>query len=242
MKADPAAQQALLQLVESDTRASQLRHQQKSLPEHAKIAELMAERAQLVEDYTQAETEVSDLQRELRKAESDLDPVRARRVRDQERVDSGAVGDPKALRSMLEEIEHLGRRISDLEDAELELMEAADIAEKRFTMIAERRTVLEDEIRGLMKQRDAQVGELDGKIAEIGAERAAVVGGLPDALVARYDKVATLRGTGAAALVQRRCSGCRLDIDAAELRQIQAAAPDEVVTCDECGRILVREG
>lgn len=240
MKADPAAQQELLQLAEHDTRTSQLTHQQKALPEHARIAELMGERGQLLEDYTQAETELSDLQRELKKAEADIEPVRARRVRDQERVDSGAVTDPKALRGLLEEIEHLGRRIGDLEEAELEVMEAADIAQKRFAMIAERRTAIEGDIRALMRTRDEQVKALAGQAEVVAQARAAVAQGLPAALVAKYDKVAANRGTGAAQLVQRRCTGCRLDIDAAELRAIEAAPADEVVTCDECGRILVR--
>jgi predicted nucleic acid-binding Zn-ribbon protein len=45
---------------------------------------------------------------------------------------------------------------------------------------------------------------------------------------------------GAAELHQRRCLGCRLEINAADLRQFAAAAPDEVLRCEECGRILVR--
>jgi uncharacterized protein len=45
---------------------------------------------------------------------------------------------------------------------------------------------------------------------------------------------------GAAALVQRRCQGCRLELNAADLREITAAAEDEVLRCEECQRILVR--
>lgn len=239
MKADPTAQRSLLRLAEMDTRAAQLAHQQKSLPEHARIAEMMAERKQLVEDYTESETKLSDVQREVKRSENDLEPVRARRARNQERVDSGA-GDPKALRSMLEEIEHLDKRISDLEDAELELMEAADIAQKHFDMIAQRRTALEDEIRGVMRERDARLQEIQADVDENATARAELAKSLPEPLLARYDKIAATRGTGAAELAQRRCTGCRLEVDAAELREMLAAPVDEVVTCDECGRILVR--
>jgi predicted nucleic acid-binding Zn-ribbon protein len=47
-------------------------------------------------------------------------------------------------------------------------------------------------------------------------------------------------GVGAAELRQRRCTGCQLEINAAELREFAAAAEDEVLRCEECGRILIR--
>ena len=47
-------------------------------------------------------------------------------------------------------------------------------------------------------------------------------------------------GTGAAPLVQRRCGGCRLDLNAVDLSRIRNAPEDEVLRCEECGRILVR--
>ena len=45
---------------------------------------------------------------------------------------------------------------------------------------------------------------------------------------------------GAAALVQRRCSGCQLQVNAADLVRYRHASPDEVLRCEECNRILVR--
>lgn len=47
-------------------------------------------------------------------------------------------------------------------------------------------------------------------------------------------------GFGAAELQHGRCSGCRLDANAADLRAYAAAPADQVIRCEECGRILVR--
>ena len=44
----------------------------------------------------------------------------------------------------------------------------------------------------------------------------------------------------AAELRQRRCTGCRLELNGADLRDIAAAPEDEVLRCPDCGRILVR--
>lgn len=195
----------------------------------------------MLADYTAAETEVSDLTRAQAKAETDLEPVRARRVRDQERLDSGSVTDPKSLRGLLDEVEHLGRRISDLEDAELEVMEQLEEATARFEATKTRRSDIEDEIRGLMKERDRQVAALDSQLQHVAANRETLVEKLPAVLVSYYERIRDKHsGLGVAELVERRCTGCRLDLNAADLRAFASAAPDEMLLCEECGRILVR--
>jgi predicted nucleic acid-binding Zn-ribbon protein len=45
---------------------------------------------------------------------------------------------------------------------------------------------------------------------------------------------------GAAALRAGRCQGCHLTLNTVDLNQIRASAPDEVIRCEECRRILVR--
>jgi predicted nucleic acid-binding Zn-ribbon protein len=201
----------------------------------------LAERKMLLGDYTEAETIVSDLTREQAKAEADLEPVRARLARNQQRVDTGSVSDPKVLQGLTEEIAHLGRRISDLEDAELELMQKLEDATARFAEIQARRSSLEDEIRGLMAERDVQVVALDSQLQHARANRETVVAKLPAGLVSYYERIRDKHsGLGAAELVEGRCGGCRLEVNAAELRAFAEAAPDQLHLCEECGRILVR--
>ncbi|NNG18429.1 hypothetical protein HJ590_02350 [Naumannella sp. ID2617S] len=224
-----------------DTEIAQLQHQRASLPEHARIASMLADRKRLLADYTRAETEVSDLTRDQSRAEADLEPVRARKVRDQQRIDSGSVSDPKSLQGLIDEVQHLTRRISDLEDAELEVMEQLEKATATFEELQARRGELETEIRALMKTRDAQVAELDTKLGHADTERRALAEKLPQPLLAAYEKLrANHGGLGAAELRHGRCSGCRLDVNAADLRAFAAAPADEVLRCEECGRILVR--
>jgi predicted nucleic acid-binding Zn-ribbon protein len=60
-------------------------------------------------------------------------------------------------------------------------------------------------------------------------------------LLTLYDRLrAKNGGVGAAALAHGRCGGCSLELNAADLRDIVAAAADDVIRCEECGRILVR--
>jgi len=71
------------------------------------------------------------------------------------------------------------------------------------------------------------------------ADRAAA--GIPDALLALYERIRTQTGgTGAAMLKARQCQGCRLELYGNELSAVRNADPHEVVRCENCGRILVR--
>jgi len=198
-------------------------------------------RAALAADLVAADTAVADLELEQANAESELEPVRQRLVRNQHRIADGTVADPKALGSLIEEVEHLQRRIATLEDAELEVMEQLESAQADREKLRAEAAVLDEELATLTAKRDAQLSELDADVAERQGERAAIVPEIPADLMALYHKVgATRGGVGAAELRQRRCTGCQLEINAAELRQFAAAPADEVLRCEECGRILIR--
>jgi len=241
MKAAPEAQRRLLDLQALDTAIAQAQHRRRQLPEHAAIARAQAERVRLGEELTAARTRVYDLEQEQAKAEADLEPVRARKVRDQRRVDDGSVTDPKQLRALLDEIEHLGRRIGELEDAQLEGMERLEASQAEAAELAARRASGEDDLRAQLASRDAKLAELDAEIARLGGERAAIAAALPADLLTVYAKTAERSGgVGAAELKQGRCGGCQLQLHAADLAAFRAAAADEVLRCEECNRILVR--
>ena len=240
MQAAATAQLRLLALQSIDTAIAQLQHRRRSLPELAQIAAGQQARRRQGEQLIAANTAVSDLELDVAKAEADLVPVRERLERDQQRVNSGAVTDPKQLNALLDEIAHLRRRISDLEDVELELMESLDEASTARDEVVAARSEGEAELRALLTSRDEQLGVIDGELAERNTERAGIAAELPAGLVDLYDRIRAKSGSGAAALVRRRCSGCQLEATAADLNRYRTAAPDEVLRCEECNRILVR--
>jgi uncharacterized protein len=241
IRADKDAQLRLLDLQTRDTTLAQLHHRRQTLPQHAMVAKLQAERAALSSDLVAAETAISDLELEQEKAESDLDPVRERLARNQARIADGSVADAKALSSMVDEVSHLKKRISDLEDAELEVMEQLEAAIASRETLQTRIDQVDSDVIETTAERDRQVSALDAEMAGLRAERAEITPLIPADLLALYDKIgASHGGVGAAELRQRRCTGCQLEINAADLRTFSAAADDEVLRCEECGRILIR--
>lgn len=239
MKAAPEMQVRLLDLQTLDTRLAQLDHARTRVPEIAALAEAQERLTRNRDDLVRAETTLSDVRRELTRAEADVQQVRDRAARDQSRLDSGQ-GSPKDLTALQHELESLGRRQSDLEDIELEVMERAESAETEAEQLRAAQQGLETETADLTAARDAALAALDAERAEVAAPRESLVAELDDALVALYERVREHSGTGAAALRARRCGGCQLELNTVELARIAKAPGDEVLRCEECNRILVR--
>jgi uncharacterized protein len=241
LKADPFVQLRLLDLQALDTTLAQLAHRRKTLPELAEISRLDAAVDGLRDGIVRAETELSDLQREQDKFEREIDQVRARKSRDEERLNSGAITNPKQLQEIEHEIETLTRRQSDLEDGELEVMEKVETVQKELdALVAQREQHLAD--RAVAEQRrDDAFADIDADVERITAERAEMATTFPDDLLALYERIrAKEGGIGAAAIGHGRCGGCRLDLMQNEISDFRAAGTEDVLRHEECGRILVR--
>lgn len=235
-----ADQHRLLEVQALDTRAAQIAHAKATHPSRAALAEATARVAELDDRLVEARTAVGDTRRELTKAETDVEQVRTRAQRDQARMDSGAVS-VKDVQAISGELESLARRQAHLEDVELEVMERLEALEATLAEVTA-------EHEAAVAARDAAEAELaqalatlDAEAAQVATDRAQRAEGLDAALVSLYDKIREKSGgLGVAVLRGHRCEGCRLDLNASELAQITAAPADQVVRCDECGRILVR--
>lgn len=239
MQADPSAQRALLQIADLDTQMAQLRHRRTKLPEHAQLAELAARRGRRSELVVASETRLGDAEAEQERVEADLAPARARRERNQKMIDTGAVA-AKALQAMIDETTHLRGRIASLEDTQLEIMQQVeDEVSVRDRLVAERGEI-ETQMRALLASRDAATRDLELRLTESADRRSTMAERLPADLVALYEKIARKVGTGAAELRARRCSGCGIELDNTEVKRHATASPNEVLCCEECGRILVR--
>jgi len=194
----------------------------------------------LDDDLVRARTAEADVQREVAKADSDVQLVRDRSARNQSRLMAGQ-GTAKDMQALQHEVDSLTRRQAELEDIELEVMERAEGLAAAVAELEGQRAELVARIDELTAARDRVLTELETEAATVARPRADIVAGVGDELVALYEKIrASSGGIGAAALRQRRCEGCRLELNQVDINRIRAAADDEVLRCEECRRILVR--
>ena len=240
MKADPFVQLRLLDLQALDTALDQLAHKRRTLPAMAEMSRLEALVNARRDDVVLAEATVSDLQRDLDKAEADIEQVRARKKRDEDRMASGSITVPKQLEELQHEIDTLIKRQTVLEDAELEVMERMEEAQGGLDALLAERATHEADRAAAADTRDAIWVDIDAESGTNVAERAVVAAEIPADLLALYEKIRAAEGGVGAGMIHRgACSACRLDLMQNEKAEYRAAPVDEVLR-HECRRIIVR--
>ena len=241
VKASPEAQLRLLELAELDAELGRLDHRRRGLPEHDELTRLEQRDRALRDETTALEAKAGDLKREQTKADADVEQVRTRITRDRARLDAGQVSSPRELENLQSEIESLLRRQSDLEDVELDVMERLEAVQAGLKEgVAERGSIGTD-IDAVTARRDVALTEIAALSDAAAQRRTAVVAQEPTDLVDLYERLrAQHGGVGAAALRRGQCQGCHLTLNTVDLNAIRAAAPDDVLRCEECRRILVR--
>jgi uncharacterized protein len=241
VNASPDDQLRLLDLQALDSTLDRLAHRRRTLPELTEIEDLQARTARLADDIVLLETEDSDLSREQSKVDADVEQVRTRMQRDQQRLDGGQVGSPKELENLQSEIESLHRRQGELEDVELEVMEKREVVQGRLDELRREREQATLTLSETEQRRDTTWAEIDAETDKTGTQRAELATSLPTDLVDLYEKIrSSSAAVGAAALHRGRCDGCHLQLNTTDLNRIREAAADDVLRCEECRRILVR--
>ncbi|BCJ45130.1 hypothetical protein GCM10010168_69310 [Actinoplanes ianthinogenes] len=238
MKAAPEAQRRLLDLQAVDTALAQLAHRRKSLPEIAEIEAVAREISALEDERVRAQVAVDDLDRDISRFEKDIDQVRQRKAKDQKQLDAG--GSLKQVEGLQHELATLNRRQSELEDAELELMEQREAAAAALTEVQDRITAAVHRRADAERRRDETSAEIVKEQEFKAAARGPLANDLPADLVTLYDKIRTETGMGAALVYAGRCGACRIELYGADLNRVKSAPADEVVRCEECRRIMVR--
>ncbi|WP_427018308.1 zinc ribbon domain-containing protein [Pseudarthrobacter sp. P1] len=238
-KAAPGEQLRLLDLQALDAKLKSLNNQTKVLDQDPRIVDLKAGLSVAQSDLVVINTEVADLGRELVKAEDDVAQVAARIARDEAKLNSGT-GLSKDLMALQSDIESLNKRRSDLEDAELALMERLDAATARQ---GAQQGVVDDitgSFDGIRAELDAALAAIDAVRQTTAAERATLAASFDAGLLAIYDRTLAKYGVGAARLFHGTSEGSGMQLSPGDVADIKKAAEDDIVFCPDSGAILVR--
>jgi len=240
MKASPSDQRQIIDVAAFDQKTTALNHTAATLPEIAELATLTTKSHNVRDLRIAAETELSDVKRELLRAEGDVEQIVTRINRDEARL-SGGSASPKELEQLQHEVGTLNARRSELEEIELEIMLRVDEIKARIDGLQSQESEFTEQINDLNIRKENALARINGELESISKERAETLASVSPELTALYEKIrASNNGTGAAALVAGACTGCHLSINTVELNRMAELADDEVVRCEECRCILVR--
>lgn len=240
MKADPGQQRRLLDLAETDAELNRINHRRRTLPELEEITAAEQDLRTKRDALVATQTSLSDIEGEVRRLESEVDQVRARETRDRKLMDETVSA--KQAEDLQHELDTLTRRQSVLEDELLEIMERREALQRDETVGSDEVDKAEQHLADVQQRRDEALKDLDTAEANRTAERKTVIEELDAELIKLYERLREQKGIGAALLRSSRCGACRLDLDRVVLEKVRNAPADEVLRCEECGAIMVRQG
>jgi len=198
----------------------------------------------------QSDPEVERLQDALRVAESAQQAVAARlresdharedhraRLRSREKeLMSGRIRNPTELMQMSDEVQHMKARFAEEEEAELRLMEDAEVADEAARAAT---AALEAARRESSAEEPALRADLEAwraELTEVEAEKANVWEQVPAASQRAYTRVRV--HPPVAEVVGNQCSACRVTVTSSGMQTLRKGL-DDLVHCENCGRILV---
>ena len=238
LQVDPAALHRLLELQAEDSAIKRLNEQRASLPEAARLSEVNDQLAELDADIEIARKQHDEIAREVARLEGEVELIDQKIAKEEQRMMSGSVSNPKELSALQAEVESLKRKKGGVEDLELEAMEGRDQAAQTLESLTAEQAKASEEAATLT----ATVGELtqdiEQSLQEHTQKRQEIAPTIPDEVLTLYEKIREQKaGIGAAALQVGMCEGCHTKLPSKEVERLKAAGG--LQRCDNCRRILV---
>ncbi len=231
----------LLELQGHDTALTQLHHRRGHLPEHTALTEADQVIVKITSNTAESRAAHSELSQKMAILEAQVHDLDTKIEGLNAQMFGDASWSPRELQAIEADIASIKKHRSELEDAELALIESFEPVD------------------AIVRKADAEIAALNEKKVELGqaivsaqseidrtaavhlAERAALVSMIDADSLKLYETIkANNKGTAVARLEHGTCTSCRLKLPAVELDRIKHLADDKMVRCDECSAILVR--
>jgi predicted nucleic acid-binding Zn-ribbon protein len=144
----------------------------------------------------------------------------------------------KSYEAAIREADAAKKQANELETKILERMEAADAAEKALAERSEEFSRIQSERDERLRAFEEEARAKEAELASRGREREAIFEGLPPAAKSLYKRISARIRDGVALAEARNgsCSACFIALRPQVMAQVRRG--EEIVTCDNCNRIL----
>jgi predicted nucleic acid-binding Zn-ribbon protein len=237
MEATEAAQLDLLALANLDVEIMRSRRAIAELSDPALYATERGLQLELASKVIDARNLLDSIELELKRAETDLQLVEQRIAKDNERL--AVTNSPKDAQGIQSELVSLAARKSDLEDAELYILERKEGAQSEYEAIAAQKHLVDADLEVAMSANEQQLLKLRSGLDLQIQDRAQQASRIAPDLLELFEKKAS-RGIPAARLVGRECGACRISLGASAYAEVSGLAKNIIATCPDCQAILIR--
>jgi hypothetical protein len=145
------------------------------------------------------------------------------------------------FRAIGNEIERYENEIRKIEDDELELMVLADKVKAELADEEKNAAAVNDSVNRQTADLDEKSAALDGQLQGLTKERSELAGQIDEDLLALFERLFESKGDAAIVAVEHGvCTGCHMKVTTATAAGVRAGK--EIVSCENCGRILYDAG
>ena len=135
------------------------------------------------------------------------------------------------------EIERYENEIGKIEDEELELMVLADKVKADLADEEKKAAEAKDSIARQTADLDEKSKALDSQLKVLTTERSELAGKIDEDLLGRFERLFKSKGDAAVVAIEHGvCTGCHMKVTTATASQVRAGK--ELISCENCGRIL----
>ena len=230
---------ALLALQDIDSALVALANRRPRLPELAAHRAASAAMAHHLSAMLEVNDRIAAAQAAIEAAEYSAADLTAKRTRLEAQLKT--IIAPREAEALMNQIATLNAQRSELDDQELEALDAQGVAEAELAAHEARTPELEAAVMAASAELEQVNAVLAADEAELLARRPAAAGALSSAELAAYDRArAQFEGMAIARLEGHRCGGCHLDLSPAEMDAVKSVGEGSVPECPQCGRVLAR--
>ena len=141
------------------------------------------------------------------------------------------------FRAIGHEIERYENEIRKIEDDELELMVLADKVKADLTEEEKKATAAQNSIARQTADLEEKSKALESQLQGLSKERSELAGKIDEDSLGRFERLFKSKGDAAVVAIEHGvCTGCHMKVTTATAAQVKAGK--EIVSCENCGRIL----
>ncbi len=228
----------LKKLQSIDSEIDSLETKRASLPEIERLEALQVELTKLQNNLSKIEKELKEEERKQKKMEGELDLVSLKIDKEEKKLYSGTIANPKELASIQEEIKVLKNQNDEQETRLLEELDVVDNLKKEVSELTSQIDDLSAERSEVDKKYKEVAAEIDAQLGKLRNERRNVVPNIEESILSLYEDLRkTKQGLAVVQLKDGVCQGCHMELPAEEVDKMLHS--DDLWQCDNCKRIIV---
>jgi hypothetical protein len=230
-------QEDLKLLQRIDLEIDNLQSREEKLPERESLEKLEDEFKTLQVELEKSQSSLDRERKLQRKIEGEIELLNSKIKREQNKLYSGKITNPKELGSIQKEISALKEKLDDKETELLEQIEKIDQMLEAHQSLTNRGRELEQEIREVSEMIESSLKEIRERRTELSGEREALLGKISEETLKYYTKLRERNPLAVAVLEGTVCNGCRVEVPAEDIDKMKKS--EKLWRCPNCGRILV---